>query len=97
MGSGGPNASLKLELHPLSQLSSLSVFLSLTLKYLGFAKVLQFALKNQQFREVFFKTWFLCNSPSCGETNPVDQVVLDLGDLSASASRMLGIQAWAGN
>lgn len=96
MGSGGPNASLKLELHPLSQLSSLSVFLSLTPKYLGFAKVLQFALKNHQFRKVFFKTWFLCNSPSA-ETNPVDQVVLDLGDLSASASRMLGIQAWAGN
>jgi hypothetical protein len=40
----------------------------------------------------FFKTGFLC-SPGCAGTHSVDQAGLELRNLPASASRVLGLKA----
>jgi hypothetical protein len=42
----------------------------------------------------FFKTGFLC-SPGCPGIHSVDQAGLELRDLPASASQVLGLKAWA--
>ena len=42
----------------------------------------------------FFETEFLC-SPDCPGTHSVDQAVLELRNLSASASQVLGLKVCA--
>jgi hypothetical protein len=44
---------------------------------------------------LFFETGFLCCSPGCPGTHFIDQAGLELRNLPASASRVLGLKACA--
>jgi hypothetical protein len=43
----------------------------------------------------FFETGFLCVAPGCPGTHSVDQAGLELRNLPASASQVLGLKAYA--